>query len=355
MPYSSHEFAKLAGVTVKALHHYDRLGLLKPRRTGAGYRVYMDSDLERIEPIVALRFLGLPLKHIRMLLDRDPGRLRDALRAQRMVLEEKRGHLDAAISAIASAEAELESGRPVSSAVLKKIIEAIRMHEFMKNYYRGDDAWARFEARHHEWPSRGWNDLFGDVQSALGDDPAGPRGQALAGRWKQLRLSDSGGDPQVHGGLLKAWNDRAFWPEPVQKRFAGIPLGEVSKFIAGAFGAARKERFGEVVWVGELNSFSEEEKSRFTLSTVDLYFKIDDSCDGDPASETGQALAARWLELIESRTGARLGADLATNKEYEGYLRWMDSWPPAIHQRIRAIDMNKVSGFILKAMAHEGT
>ena len=46
MAYRIHEFARLAGVTVKALRHYDRLGLLRPRRTGSGYRVYSDSDLD---------------------------------------------------------------------------------------------------------------------------------------------------------------------------------------------------------------------------------------------------------------------------------------------------------------------
>jgi MerR family transcriptional regulator, thiopeptide resistance regulator len=45
----------LAGVSVRALHHYDRLGLLKPRRTEARYRLYCNRDLERLEQIVALR------------------------------------------------------------------------------------------------------------------------------------------------------------------------------------------------------------------------------------------------------------------------------------------------------------
>ncbi len=63
--YRIHEFARLAGVTVKALHHYDRLGLLQPGRTEAGYRVYCERDLETLEQIVALRFLGIPLKQIR--------------------------------------------------------------------------------------------------------------------------------------------------------------------------------------------------------------------------------------------------------------------------------------------------
>jgi MerR family transcriptional regulator, thiopeptide resistance regulator len=64
--YQARDFAKLAGVTVRTLHHYDRLGLLKPRkRSSAGYRLYQPEDLERVEQIVALKFLGLPLAEIR--------------------------------------------------------------------------------------------------------------------------------------------------------------------------------------------------------------------------------------------------------------------------------------------------
>ena len=48
--YRAQQFAELAGVTVRTLHHYDRLGLLKPRvRTEGGYRLYGDSDLARLE------------------------------------------------------------------------------------------------------------------------------------------------------------------------------------------------------------------------------------------------------------------------------------------------------------------
>jgi DNA-binding transcriptional MerR regulator len=72
--YGIHEFADVAGVTIKALHHYDRLDLLKPGRTEAGYRMYAARDLERLEQIIALRFLGVPLKQIKVVLDRNPER-----------------------------------------------------------------------------------------------------------------------------------------------------------------------------------------------------------------------------------------------------------------------------------------
>jgi DNA-binding transcriptional MerR regulator len=62
--YRVHAFAELAGVTVKTLHHYDRVGLLRPRRTPAGYRLYMSSDLVRLEQILALKTIGFSLHEI---------------------------------------------------------------------------------------------------------------------------------------------------------------------------------------------------------------------------------------------------------------------------------------------------
>src|SRR5437667_10506061 len=89
--YQAHEFAGLAGVTIRTLHHYDRLGLLKPsRRTDAGYRLYRENDLVRLEQIIVLKFLaklGLPLKRIQELLDRKALELPRVLRLQRRALE----------------------------------------------------------------------------------------------------------------------------------------------------------------------------------------------------------------------------------------------------------------------------
>jgi len=350
---SIHEFARLAGVTVKALHHYDRLGLLRPRRTESGYRVYGDNDLERLEQIVALKYLGLPLKQIRILLEREGLDLAEALRLQRTVLQNKRRRLESAIAAISSAESVLESGRPAGAALLKKIIEAIHMqtetrdaNEFMKNYYRAE-VWPRFQARHRDWPSQAWTDLFRDIEAALSEDAAGPRAQALAARWKELRLNDSGGDPQIHAGLLRAWHDRKYWPEEVQSRFEGLPLDRISRFMAAAFAARRRALYGEIRWEKDLDCFTAEEKERTTLAMVDLHFKIAATCDQDPRSDTAQLLAARWLELIESGTFAGAGS----NAQYQAYLQWIDRWPATIHEKIRELDQEKISTFILRAVA----
>jgi DNA-binding transcriptional MerR regulator len=85
------EFSRLSQVTVKALHLYDRLGLLEPARvdSSTGYRLYTLDQLPRLNRILALKDLGFSLGEIRGLLDEDvsPGELRGMLRLKRAELE----------------------------------------------------------------------------------------------------------------------------------------------------------------------------------------------------------------------------------------------------------------------------
>ena len=65
------EVAARTGITVRALHHYDSIGLLSPTaRTDAGHRRYAEADLRRLQLIVSLKQRGFPLAEIRRLLSR---------------------------------------------------------------------------------------------------------------------------------------------------------------------------------------------------------------------------------------------------------------------------------------------
>ncbi|WP_280360606.1 MerR family transcriptional regulator [Nocardia wallacei] len=78
------------GVTVRALHHWDEIGLARPSlRTPAGYRLYTADDLERLHRIVVYRELGLGLDRIRAVLDDSTADVPAALRAQRSQLTER--------------------------------------------------------------------------------------------------------------------------------------------------------------------------------------------------------------------------------------------------------------------------
>jgi len=95
------EVSKLAGVSIRTLRYYDEIGLLKPTATTeAGYRLYSDKDLERLQEIMFFKEMELPLESIKQLLE-DPNMDRqEMLRMQQAVLEKKRNRLNGIIELI---------------------------------------------------------------------------------------------------------------------------------------------------------------------------------------------------------------------------------------------------------------
>lgn len=93
------EVSKLTGVSIRTLHHYDAIGLLHPASvTEAGYRLYDDEALRRLQTILLFRELRFPLGEIRKILDSPGFDRREALREQIRLLELQREHLDAVIA-----------------------------------------------------------------------------------------------------------------------------------------------------------------------------------------------------------------------------------------------------------------
>lgn len=93
------EISRLTGVSVRTLHYYDAIGLLKPTRvTAAGYRLYDEASLQRLQTILLFRELQFPLKEIKEILDSPGFDPMDALEQQIRMLELQRQHLDQLIS-----------------------------------------------------------------------------------------------------------------------------------------------------------------------------------------------------------------------------------------------------------------
>jgi DNA-binding transcriptional MerR regulator len=101
------EVAALAGVTVRTLHHYDRIGLLSPSgRTAAGYRRYAPADLDRLHRVLLYRELGFPLDEIATLLDDSSADPAEHLRRQHALLRER---LERTAAMVAAVEKEMEA------------------------------------------------------------------------------------------------------------------------------------------------------------------------------------------------------------------------------------------------------
>jgi len=94
------QLAAATGMTVRALHHYDHLGLVRPsERTAAGHRLYAQPDVERLYAVLALRQLGLPLDAI--------GEVLDGTLSVETVLTQHRAYLDQQLVAMRTLRAQL--------------------------------------------------------------------------------------------------------------------------------------------------------------------------------------------------------------------------------------------------------
>ncbi len=101
------EVAALAGITVRTLHHYDRIGLLSPSdRTSAGYRQYAPADLDRLHSVLLYRALGFSLEEVATLLDDPSADPVEHLRRQHRLLLDR---LDRTSAMVAAVEKEMEA------------------------------------------------------------------------------------------------------------------------------------------------------------------------------------------------------------------------------------------------------
>ena len=211
------ELARRTGLTIRTLHHYDEIGLLRPSlHTEAGHRLYAAGDVASLQQIVSLRQLGFSLDEVRDCLqgpDFSPlavigmhlARLREQIEWQRKLCER--------LEAVA---AHLGAAGEVSVDEFLRTIEVMTMIE---NYYtpeqleqlkqRRTAGGEAMEQRMQQVPQE-WATLFADLRAALeqGIDPADPRAQAIEKRRQSLVNEFTGGDPAMEQSLQRLWKEQ---------------------------------------------------------------------------------------------------------------------------------------------------
>lgn len=154
-----HEVSELAHVSVRTLHHYDDIGLLKPSaRSEAGYRLYDDADLQRLQQILLFRELEFPLADIRRILESPDFDQSRALEQQIELLELRREHID---NLITLAKAMKEMG---VRAMSFKPFDTSKLDERMEEARRAwgqTPQWAEYE--------RKWAGKSAQDEAAMGE------------------------------------------------------------------------------------------------------------------------------------------------------------------------------------------
>ena len=153
------QVADLFGVTVRTLHHYDEIGLLVPsERSPAGYRLYTDGDLTRLQQVVVYRRLEMPLDEIATLLEGGEDAA-DHLRRQRDTVMQRLGELTELVAAIDRALEREMSEQPATTEDLKELFGDGFEDEYQQEAqerWGETDAWKQSQSRTERYTKADW-------------------------------------------------------------------------------------------------------------------------------------------------------------------------------------------------------
>jgi DNA-binding transcriptional MerR regulator len=234
------ELAALAHVSVRTLRHYGAVGLLEAAgRTEAGYRLHTAADVARLYRILALRSLGLPLDEIGRLLD-ERGALADVL-ARQLEAVERRMADDASLRTRLQALIETcTAASEPTAAQLADTMEAMAMSE---RYYTPEQRETLKQRREAlglagmRAAEQRWADVIAaaEAQRAAGTDPADPRMQAIAQRWRGLIEQFTGGDPGMRESLGRMYREQG-----VETASRGAVSAELMAYVGRALEVSRE-------------------------------------------------------------------------------------------------------------------
>ncbi len=234
--YLVSDVAEMAGVSVRTLHHYDEIELLVPRgRTDAGYRLYDDEDLLRLQQILLGRELGLTLEEIRRSLDDPRFDRRSALVAQRAELEKRAQHTQAMLKAIDAAIAVIDNAPGQELPDLTRMFDGFdpAQYEAEAEQRWGDtDAFKASQRRTASCTAEDWQRLkaeqaqvYADASTALqaGKSPGDLEAMDVAERHRQL--IERWFYPcsfEMHRGLAAMYEQDSRFAENIDRHGAGL-------------------------------------------------------------------------------------------------------------------------------------
>lgn len=283
------ELARSTGLTVRTLHHYDEIGLLKPSgRSESGYRLYSQSDVQRLHGIQALRHMGLSLADIAAVFEgrgASPG----------MILEQQMRALDVEIARATELRARLALMREKfsrgSHPELDEWLEVLAEMATYGKYFNATElktilaGWARIKDQ--------WAVLVRDVQQSMdqGVPPEAPEVQPLARRWMSLVLCWMGGNFD----LIERW-DQMYRQERYNAINRDGPPEEMVRYIRKAIDARMAVTLKHLGMeeLARLRHVPEDDWQAVHQEVLALLQRGE-----PPEGAAGQEVLGRWQALID--------------------------------------------------------
>jgi DNA-binding transcriptional MerR regulator len=234
------ELASLTGLTVRTLHHYDEINLLKPSKDlNSGHRLYREEDIIQLQQILSLRQLGFSLEEIKGCLqnpDFSPVKViqshLDKLH-QQIELQQQLKRL------LTGIYVHLQAEEKVSTNDLIKTIEVTKMSEELFNQYYTKEQRQYLDERAQaigeeqiQQVQNDWQDLFAAVEAEMnkGTKPTDEKVLVLAKRWSELVESFTGGN----SGVMQGLNNMVQAEYPTMQQQFGFPDARLFEYIGKA-------------------------------------------------------------------------------------------------------------------------
>jgi DNA-binding transcriptional MerR regulator len=193
------EVSDLAGVSVRTLHHYDAIGLLIPSSvTAAGYRLYSDGDLEKLQQILFFKEIGFSLQEVKEILDSPGFDRRRALKAHRELLLEKRERMDRMLETVDRTIESIEGGTYMAKKDLFDGFDMEKIKEHQAQYSEetrqlyGKDVVEATERRVNGYSEDKWKEIhmtisgiYSSLAARMPYGPADPEAQQAVAAWHQ--------------------------------------------------------------------------------------------------------------------------------------------------------------------------
>jgi DNA-binding transcriptional MerR regulator len=300
------ELAKRTGLTVRALHHYDAIGLLSPSaRSDAGYRLYNQADIARLHRIQALRRFGLSLADIGAYLTRPDLPLAAVVTQQIDMLTRQIDQASALRERLSRLQGQLAQGQEPDLADWLTTLEHMTMYD---KYFTQDELKQLPLYTEDGTLGEEWRALVASVRALMeaGTPPADLQAQALARQWMMMVRRDTAVNPVLFAKLNKMHEQ-----EPSVQARTGITPA-VMEYVLAATSEGKLAIYGKYLDEGEL-AFMRANIGKRNAEWPPLIAQVRTAMEKGvpPESPEAQALARHWFDLFRSFAGD----DPATQKK----------------------------------------
>lgn len=292
------ELAAAAGLTVRTLHHYDSIGLLRPSaRSDAGYRLYARDDVARLHQIQALRAFGMRLADIGLYLDSPDASPLAVVEQQLAALERRIAEAARMRTALHGLRSQLVRGeQPELSSWLSTLQEMSVYEQYFSREELEQLPMYRDESVKAQW--RALVDEAGTLQRA-GTAPDSAQAKAFARRW--LDAFESGSGNRAFAGRINVMAARE--PEAMHAQFGMAPA--LMDFVIAAIGELKYD-----VWARYLDADTVARMRRHHAGRgrewTELFERVRAAMRADPAASgpAGRKLAGEWMALFHDMVGS---------------------------------------------------